>query len=79
MNLEGNLLDIKELSGAQSLPYQEDQLYMSEDDRLTGIHSSAIKLFENAIYDENVVLCIPGNTKNETSISTFLSYMVEQK
>ncbi|MBS4207828.1 hypothetical protein [Bacillus sp. FJAT-50079] len=79
MNLEGNLLDIKELSGAQALPYQDDQIYMSEDERVTGIHASAIKLFENAIYDENVVLCIPGNTKNEANVSTFLSYMVEEK
>lgn len=76
MNVDGQLLDIKELSGIENLPYANDRVYVSEEGKVTGIDLSALSLFLGATFDENIVLCLPANSKNDEYITKFLKYMI---
>ncbi|MEK3887214.1 hypothetical protein [Bacillus sp. FSL K6-3431] len=76
MNVDGQLLDIKEISSIENLPYDNDQMYVSEEDKVTGIDLSALPLFEGVTFDENIVLCLPANSKNDEYIRDFLKYMI---
>ncbi|CAM4052089.1 hypothetical protein [Lederbergia lenta] len=79
MNKDGQLLDLQDLYGNQPLPIGEEHKYFAEDNGvITGINVTAIKQFEEVIFDENIVMCVPANTKNEEFITRYLQYVFKK-
>lgn len=78
MNTDGQLLDIQQLYGDQSLPLSDEYLYFAEDQKtITGINIAEIKPLKNVIYDDNIIMCIPANTKKQAFITRYLQHLLK--
>ncbi|MEK3887183.1 hypothetical protein [Bacillus sp. FSL K6-3431] len=78
MNKDDQLLDIQQLYG-KPLPVAEDDVHFAQDkdNMATGINVAAIKQLKDVILDENIVMCIPANTKNMKFITRYLQYSLK--
>lgn len=79
LNTDDQLLSIQEVSGIEGLPFEEEQVYYSpgNESEIVGIDVKSIKFFDEAFFDESVVLCIPGNTKKVNDITRFLQLIIQ--
>ncbi|MBD8068635.1 hypothetical protein [Bacillus sp. PS06] len=73
LNNDGQLLPFEEISGIDLSSFNESELYSSalKEDQVIGFNPAGMKIFENVIYNDDFVLCIPGNTENLQRISQF--------
>lgn len=78
MNKDGQLLDLQALYGDEPLPIAEEYKYFAKDNVISGINISATDQFDEVIYDENVVMCVPANTKNEEFITRYLQHVLKK-
>lgn len=80
INAEQQLMSLQEISGMTDLPFPKEKTFYSPDDgSITGVDISAFSLFDEIVYDEDKILCIPGNAKNTAYISRFIEYLAQSK
>ncbi|MCU9612406.1 hypothetical protein OEV98_02370 [Caldibacillus lycopersici] len=78
MNTDEYFIDLQGLVN-NKIEIDKEHLYYSTDNSyITGINISALPLFSGAIYDKNLVLCIPKNGVKDDYTEKFLSYILSK-
>lgn len=76
LNAEEQLLSIQQLSEVEKLPFNDVYQSSTNPDDIVGVALSNIHLFDQAVRDENMILCIPANTKHTQYVSRFLKFIL---
>ena len=75
MNVENQLKDINSVVDLSSYDFDPEENFYYEGDKVTGIKASAIAILDKIIYDEDAILYLPGNAKEQEFTSDFLDYL----
>jgi hypothetical protein len=68
---DGQVLPLEELDGFDMKRFEEDQLLKSSEGKIIGISISNMKMFDEVVYDEDLIMCIPANVQNLDRTSQF--------
>ena len=75
MSNDGQLLPLEELEGFDKNAFEEDQLLISSEGKIDGISTSKLKMFEDIIYNEELIISIPMNFQNTEETSEFFQLL----